>query len=124
MQDKYGVRINNNVGYKFMGSLLFLFLALIASHACKWAVMRGHKRFRVFDKVLAAVSLYGVVLVSSWITDSGLATTLISHWLPAPEARSILGFLTFFPLAFAVLFILLPSPYSNLQQSTPGTPHS
>jgi hypothetical protein len=92
-----------------MTSYLLLAAAVAASHLCRLATVRGHAKFRFFDKPLAGLALFGTILVV------GDLRKLIdrSEWWAGVEGHAFVEGALYFGLALLVIFVLLPSAYSN-----------
>ena len=92
-----------------MAPYLLLTAAVVASHLCRLATVRGHAGFRFFDKPLAALAVFGTILL---VGDLGKVIER-SRWWTGGEGSALLNGLLYVGLTFLVLFVLLPSPYSN-----------
>jgi len=99
-----------------MTPYLILASAVVASHLCRLATVRGYARFRFFDKPLAAAAVFGTILLAG---DLGKVIER-SQWLAGGEGSTVLNGTLYVGLALLVIFVLLPSPYSNSKIAEQG----
>ena len=101
--------MTKTLGRNPMTPFLLLAAAVVASHLCRLATVRGHAGFRFFDKPLAALALFGTILL---VDDLGKVIQQ-SQWWTGGEGHALLNVFLFVGLTLLVIFVMLPSPYSN-----------
>ena len=99
-----------------MTPYLLLAAAVVASHLCRLATVRGRAGFRFFDKPLAGLAVFGTILLAG---DLGKLIER-SQWWTGGEGHTVLNGVLYVGLALLVIFVLLPPPYSNSKIAAEG----
>lgn len=92
-----------------MTPYLVLAAAVVVSHLCRLATVRGHAGFRFFDKPLAALVVLGTILQ---FEDLGKVIERTRWWTGGEGGVLLLGVL-YVGLTLLVIFVVLPSSYSD-----------